>query len=148
MNKSYKIQHDFKNTTDESSDPAIDAQGDPSMPITKQPQEAVKFEIQTYRRPKDRKALRSTHVAFSGSPQRHPYDREKIILVADPYSTHNLFYEFYKADIDYVEELPNIVNVDGETLTMARVWIKKMSIGIRCSPFIVEDTAGEKIENK
>ena len=57
------------------------------MPITKQPQEAVKFEIQTYRRPKDLKALRSTHVAFSGSPQRHPYDREKIILVADPYET-------------------------------------------------------------
>jgi hypothetical protein len=26
---------------------------------------------------------------------------------------------------------------------MARVWIKKMSVGMRCSPFIVEDTAGE-----
>jgi hypothetical protein len=73
------------------------------MPITKQPQEALKFEIQTYRQPKDRKALRSTHVAFSGSPQRHPYDPEKIILVADPYSTHNFFYEFYKGDIAYVE---------------------------------------------
>lgn len=117
------------------------------MPITKQPQEAVKFEIQTYRQPKDRKALRSTHVAFSGSPQRHPYDREKIILVADPYSTHNFFYEFYKGDIAYVEELPNIVNLDGETVTMVRVWIKKMSIGMRCTPFIVGDTAGEKIEN-
>jgi hypothetical protein len=46
-----------------------------------------------------------------------------------------------------VEELPNIVTVDGETVTMVRVWIKKMSIGMRCSPFIVEDTAGEKIEN-
>ena len=112
------------------------------MPITKQPQEAAKFEIQTYRRPKDRKALRSTHVAFSGSPQRHPYDREKIILVADPYSTHNFFYEFYKGDIAYVEELPSIVSVDGETVTMVRVWIKKMSIGMRCSPFMVQDTGG------
>ena len=110
------------------------------MSIIKHPQEAVKFEIQTYRRPKDRKTLRSTHVAFSGSPQRHPYDREKIILVADPYSTHNFFYEFYKADISYVEELPNIVNVDGEIITMVRVWIQKMSIGMRCAPFIVGDT--------
>jgi inorganic pyrophosphatase len=116
------------------------------MSITKQPHKAVKFEIQAYRRPKDRKALRSTHVAFSGSPQRHPYDREKIILVADPYSTYNLFYEFFKADIAYVEELPNIVNVDGETVTMVRVWIQKMSIGMRCSPFIVGDTA-EKTRN-
>ena len=118
------------------------------MPTTNQPQEAVKFEIQTYRRPKDRKALQSTHVAFSGSPQRHPYDRQKIILGADPYSTHNFFYEFYKGDIAYVEELPNIVNVEGETVTMVRVWIKKMSIGMRCSPFIVEDTAGETQGNK
>jgi len=118
------------------------------MPSTIQPQEAMKFEIQTYRRPKDRKALQSTHVAFSGSPQRHPYDQQKIILIADPYSTHNFFYEFYKGDIAYVEELPNIVAVDGETITMVRVWIKKTSIGMRCSPFIVGDTAGEPQDKK
>jgi hypothetical protein len=106
-------------------------------------QKTIKFEIQTYRPPKDRKTLRTTHVAFSGSPQRHPYDANKIILIADPYSTHHFFYEFYKDDIAYVEELPNIVNLDGDTITMVRVWIKKMSIGMRCSPFIVEDTAGE-----
>ena len=118
------------------------------MPATKHPQEAIKFEIQTYRRPKDRKALLARHVAFSGSPQRHPYDREKIILVADPYSTHNFFYEFYKDDIAYVEELPSIVNLKGETVTMVRVWIKKMSIAMRCSPFIVEDTVAERQDNK
>jgi hypothetical protein len=88
-------------------------------------QKTIKFEIQTYRPPKDRKTLRTTHVAFSGSPQRHPYDANN------------------KDDIAYVEELPNIVNLDGDTITMVRVWIKKMSIGMRCSPFIVEDTAGE-----
>jgi inorganic pyrophosphatase len=117
------------------------------MSTTKQPQEAVKFEIQTYRRPKDRKSLLKRHVAFSGSPQRHPYDHEKIILVADPYSTHNFFYEFHKDDIAYVEELPSIVTLKGETVTMVRVWIKKMSIAMRCSPFIVEDTA-EKSQDK
>jgi hypothetical protein len=40
-----------------------------------------------------------------------------------------------------VEELPNIVNLEGKTIMMVRVWIKKMSIGLRCSPFVVEDTA-------
>ena len=113
------------------------------MVSTQQPQQTIKFEIQTFRPPKDRQALRTTHVAFSGSPQRHPYDSAKIILVADPYSTHNFFYEFYKNDIAYIEELPNIVNLDGDTITMVRVWIKKMSIGMRCSPFIVGDTAAE-----
>jgi len=104
------------------------------------PQEALKFEIQAYKKPKDIRLMRKTHVAFSGSPQKHPYDRDQVILVADPFSTNNLFYEFTKKDISYVEELPNIVNQGGETITMVRVWVKKMSIGIRCSPFIVEDT--------
>ena len=118
------------------------------MTETKHPQEAIKFEIQAYRRPKDRKVLRKTHVAFSGSPQRHPYDGHKIILIADPYSSHNVFYEFYKDDIDYVEELPSIVNMDGETITMVRAWIKKMSIGMRCSPFIVEDMSSGSADRR
>ena len=63
-------------------------------------------------------------------------------------SIHNFFYEFFKGDIAYVEELPSIVNLDGETVSMVRVWIKKMSIGMRCSPFIVEDTAAEPQDNK
>jgi len=104
------------------------------------PQEAPKFQIQAYKKPKDIRLMRKTHVSFSGSPKKHPYDPERVVLVADPFSTHNLFYEFTKEDISYVEELPNLVNQGGETITMVRVWVKKRSIGIRCSPFIVEDT--------
>lgn len=104
------------------------------------PQEALRFEIQAYKKPKDIGSLRKTHVCFSGSPKKHRYDSDKVILVADPFSAHNLYYEFNKADISFVEELPNLVNEDGETITMVRVWVKKMSVGIRCSPFIVEDT--------
>ena len=104
------------------------------------PQEALKFQIQAFKKPKDIHLMRKTHVSFSGSPQKHPYDPEKVILVADPFSTDTLYYEFNKDDISYVEELPNLVNQQGDTITMARVWVKKMSVGIRCSPFIVEDT--------
>ena len=101
--------------------------------------EAEKFEIQAYKRPEDFNTLRETHVAFTGTPKRHPYDAEKVILVADPYSNQNVYYEFSKMDISYVEELPSIVTLEGETVTMVRIWLKKMSIGLRCSPFIVED---------
>jgi len=104
------------------------------------PQEALKFQIQAFKKPKDIRSMVKTHVSFSGSPKKHPYDPEKVILVADPFSTDNLYYEFNKDDISYVEELPNLVNREGDTLIMARVWVKKMSVGIRCSPFIVEDT--------
>ena len=104
------------------------------------PQEAVKFHIQAYQKPKNVQALKKTHVSFSGSPKKHPYDRDKVILVSDPFSTHTLYYEFNKDDISYLEELPNLVNLDGETIMMVRIWVKKMSIGIRSSPFVVEDT--------
>ena len=103
-------------------------------------QKAPKFQIQAYKKPKDLNIMRKTHVSFSGSPQKHPYDAQRVILVADPFSTDNLYYEFKKDDISYVEELPNIGSQEGETIPMVRVWVKKMSIGIRCSPFIVEDT--------
>jgi inorganic pyrophosphatase len=48
--------------------------------------------------------------------------------------------QIQKEDISYVEELPSLVNQDGEAITMVRAWVKKRSVGIRCSPFIVEDT--------
>ena len=110
------------------------------MTFESYPQEALKFQIQAYQKPKDLHVLRKTHVSFSGSPQKHPYDTDKVIIIADPFSTNNLYYEFNKDDISYVEELPNLVNIDGSTIAVVRVWVKKLSVAIRCSPFIVEDT--------
>ena len=111
------------------------------MTFESYPQEALKFQIQAYKKPKDLHVLRKTHVSFSGSPQKHPYDSHKVIIIVDPFSTNNLYYEFNKDDISYVEELPNLVNLDGSTIAVVRVWVKKLSVAIRCSPFIVEDTA-------
>jgi inorganic pyrophosphatase len=110
------------------------------MQNTNYPQESAKFEIQTYKRPKDIKVLRETHVSFTGSPQRHPYDPKKVILIADPYSANTYYYEFNKDDISFLEELASIVNMAGETVTIVRIWVNKMSIAVRCTPFIVADT--------
>ncbi|HPA13950.1 MAG TPA: inorganic pyrophosphatase Ppa [Desulfobacterales bacterium] len=110
------------------------------MPITTLLKGAEKLEIEAYKKPRDLKQLGRTHVPFSGAPQKHPYDSEKIILVIDPYSSNTFYYEFRAEDISYVEELPNIVNLEGKAITMARIWVKKMSIGLRSTPFIVQDT--------
>ena len=75
-----------------------------------------------------------------GAPQRHPYDPDKITLIPDPLSTHTFYYEFAAEDISYVEELASVVNIEGETISMARIWVEKGSMGLRCSPFVVEDT--------
>jgi len=97
------------------------------------------LEITKYKRPKDHKNIKKTHVAFTGSPRKHPYDANKIILVSDPFSRNNHYYEFKTDDISFVEELPNIVNIDDEVIPVVRIWVRKRSIGIRCTPFWVED---------
>jgi inorganic pyrophosphatase len=102
------------------------------------PQEVRKFEIETYAMPRNLKELKKTHVPFSGSPVNHPYDSKKVILVQDPYSSSPFYYEFKSDDITYAEKLPNIVNVEGETVTMVRFWVKKMALGILCTPFLVQ----------
>lgn len=109
------------------------------MVMSNFPKTAEKFEIQAYRRPKDINKLRKENVPFSGSPQKHPYDSEKIVLVSDPYSGNTFYYEFVKEDISHVEELPNLVNIEGETVQMARIWVMKKSVAVRCTPFMVED---------
>ena len=100
-----------------------------------------KFELQRYQRPVEVENLRENHVAFSGSPRKHPYNNKKVILVIDPYSSNPFYYEFNRSDIAYVEELPNITNLDNETITMVRAWVIKNSIGVRATPFIVGNTA-------
>jgi len=103
-------------------------------------QHARKFEIQAYERPKNVNVLKGSHVAFTGSPQKHPYDPDRVILIVDPYSTNTFYYEFRTSDISYVEELPSIVNLAGKSIAIVRLWIKKMSVGVHCTPFVVQDT--------
>jgi hypothetical protein len=110
------------------------------MQKTNYPQESVAFQIQAYRKPKDLRVLRMENVSFTGSPRKHPYDAERIILVADPYSTNTFYFEFEKNDIACVEELPSVVDIEGNTLTMVRIWVKKGSVAVRCTPFITGDT--------
>ena len=109
------------------------------MPLRDLLQEGRHFALESYKKAKDSKRLRDTHVAFSGSPYQHPYETTKIILVSDPYSTNTLYYEFKSADISFVEELPSIVTTDGTVLLTVRVWVKKKSLALRCTPFLVED---------
>jgi hypothetical protein len=105
------------------------------------PEPLKRFEIEAYEKPEDMKALRRSHIPFSGAPHKHPYDPKKIILVPDPYSSIPFYYEFRRKDVSFAEEMPSIVNLEGETVKMARVWIKKGSVGLLCSPFLVEETS-------
>ena len=109
------------------------------MPLTDLIKKSNKYEIQSYKKRTDLKELKKTHVPFIGSPQKHSYNHEIVILQIEPYNTNTSYYEFKTKDIFHVEELPNITNMDGETVTMVRIWVKKKSVALRCTPFLVED---------
>ncbi|GAB6905456.1 conserved hypothetical protein [Desulfosarcina cetonica] len=100
-------------------------------------QKAEKFEIEKYSAPKDVHSLAKTHVPYTGSPQKHPRDADQIILIPDPYNDLGPYLEFSRNDITHVEKLANVVNMAGETVTMARIWVKKGSLAIQCTPFRV-----------
>ncbi|WP_022664002.1 hypothetical protein [Desulfospira joergensenii] len=96
-----------------------------------------KFEIQTYGKPGDFDVSR--HIPFTGSPKKHPHEKDKVILIADPFSANTFFYEFKARDISFAEELPSIANMEGKSVPMARIWLKKQSVGVQCTPFVVDD---------
>jgi hypothetical protein len=102
-------------------------------------QKGQKLDVEAYKKPKDWKSLSKTHVPFTGSPRKHPYDQNRVVLIADPFSTNAFYYDFKTRDIDYIEELASIVTIEGDTVNMARIWIRKKAVGVRCTPFIVED---------
>ncbi|PLX50796.1 MAG: inorganic pyrophosphatase Ppa [Desulfobulbaceae bacterium] len=110
------------------------------MPLRNFPAGVKAFALQVYTRPKDKRVLRETHVAFTGTPQHHYHDDDKIILVTDPFSSNTFYYEFFTKDISFVEEVGTTVTLDGEALPIMRLWVKKKSIGVRCTPFVVADT--------
>ncbi|WP_321494717.1 inorganic pyrophosphatase Ppa [uncultured Desulfobacter sp.] len=77
--------------------------------------------------------------SFYGSPKKHPHEKNRVILVADPFSEHTFYYQFNIQDILYIEEQPSITNMDGESVSMVRLWVKKKCIGLQCLPFAVGD---------
>ena len=100
-------------------------------------QKAVTFEVEKHSPPKDLRSLAKTHVPYSGAAKRHPFDPEQIILIPDPYNPNSAYLKIVKKDITHVEKLANVVNMAGETVAMARIWVKKGSRAVQCTPFRV-----------
>jgi len=106
------------------------------MPIINFLKLKERFEIQRYTRPKA--VDRDNYIPFSGSPRKHPDAGDKLILIVDPFSGNTSYYVFRVEDIGFAEELPSITNIEGESVTMVRLWIKRRSKAVQCTPFVVE----------
>ena len=77
-------------------------------------------------------------ICFSGTPRKHPYDREKLILINAPFNPNTWFYEFGIIDIMHAEDLPSIVTETGENIRMVNLWIRKGSFALKILAFEVK----------
>lgn len=78
-------------------------------------------------------------ISFTGAPRKHPYDKDKILLLTEPLTANMVFYEFTITDILHVEDLSSIVTEHGEVFAMAQIWVKRGSIGMKFEPFEVDN---------
>ena len=91
------------------------------------------LEIEVCRKPPYASGFRQ----FTGFIRKHPFDPERVVLIMDPFSYPVSYCEFYLKDLGGVEELPNLVSDEGESVPIMRLWIRKGSIAVKCAPFIV-----------
>ena len=75
--------------------------------------------------------------SFYGSPKKHPYGKERVILVADPFGEHTFYYDFKLKDILSIEEQGCITSPAGASVAMVRLWVKNGSVGLQCTRFAV-----------
>lgn len=77
-------------------------------------------------------------IPFRGNPRKHPYDKEKILLIEKPFSSSTAFYEFKLEDVTHVDDQASLVTETGESLRMVELWVKKGSFALQYEPFEVE----------
>ena len=81
--------------------------------------------------------FRDRFVPFEGAPQKHPYDKTKVRLVKNPFEETGSYWEFPVTSIGRVEEAESIGAEDGRTALILRIWIRKGTRAVSCSPYTV-----------
>jgi len=85
-------------------------------------------------------SLPKNGIPFTGYPQQHPTDKNKLILIYDPLGKNPTVMEFKLDDILSVEEVAQAVTKKGEGVPLIKLWIRKGAHGMILEPFEVQDT--------
>jgi hypothetical protein len=86
-----------------------------------------------------RESVPQDAVSFTGSPRKHPYEKEKMILVRGQTGRNPLILEFRLSDIINVEEHASEVDVEGDTLYLVTLWVRRGAHAVVHTPFEVGD---------
>ncbi len=64
-------------------------------------------------------------IPFSGNPRKHPYDKNRMILIIESHDNKTVFHDFKLTDIAHITELPSISKDQGASLRQIQLWIRK-----------------------
>ena len=78
-------------------------------------------------------------IPFTGYPQSHPSDKDKILLVYDPLGVNPSLMEFKTGDLLFVEDIPQAVTESGEGIPLVKIWVRRGARGVLLEPFEVDD---------
>ena len=78
-------------------------------------------------------------VPFTGYPQQHPVEKDKLILVYDPLGANPMVMEFKLEDVLSIDELHSAVTETGEGIPLIKLWIRRGSRGVLLEPFEVDE---------
>ncbi|TAL30714.1 MAG: inorganic pyrophosphatase Ppa [Spirochaetes bacterium] len=81
--------------------------------------------------------FKKTHMSFTGTPRKHPTDKTKVVLVAEPFGSRSVMYEFSLSSIAYIEEVETITDSAGKSAFVMRLWVRKGEIANKIEPFLV-----------
>ncbi|MCX8059174.1 MAG: hypothetical protein N3A58_07150 [Spirochaetes bacterium] len=76
-------------------------------------------------------------VCFIGTPFKNPTIQDKIFISNLFFSDMNTFFEFDIKDIIKFEEIDTIVNKDGNSYSLYKIWVRKGAKGIKHESFTV-----------
>lgn len=76
-------------------------------------------------------------VSFEGAVRKHPYDRNKFLLITNPGDADSHFYEFRIHDVVRAYDKRQVVSESGETVQLVELRVRKGSHGIEMKPFEV-----------
>jgi hypothetical protein len=105
------------------------------MSVKKYLESAPLYEIVRYHTDAN---YREDAVQYSGTPRKHPYDPEKILLICTPFNENAVFYEFRLKDIIHADNMANVVTSEGDNMKRVKIWVKKGSFGLKFQAFEVQ----------
>ena len=90
----------------------------------------------------DPNRLADEAVPYVGQPKQTESEPNKLYIRLNPLSSNGALLEFKVADIVYAENVKTVTHQDGTAFQIAKIWIRKGSIGIKLEPFSVQDLSG------